>query len=72
MLLSWDRQGIDTATSTPTVIEITLIPAGDGTDVRVEFSGLSAEDSAFYKQLWACHLDRIAAALAGADPAHGD
>jgi hypothetical protein len=34
--------------------------------VRVEFSGLSAEDAAFYTQLWARHLDRIATALAGA------
>jgi len=72
MLLSWDRQGTDTATPTPTLIEITLTPAGDGTDVRVEFSGLGAEDAAFYKQLWARHLDRIATALAGADPAHGN
>ena len=72
MLLSWDRQGTDTATPTPTFIEITLTAAGDGTDVRVEFSGLSAADGAFYQQLWARHLDRIATALAGADPAHGN
>ena len=68
MLLRWDRQGTDTATPTPTFIEITLTPTGDGTNVRVQFSGLSAEDAAFYPQLWARHLDRIAAALAGAEP----
>ena len=68
MLLRWDRQGIDTATPTPTFIEITLTPTGNGTEVRVEFSGLSAEDAVFYPQLWARHLDRIAAALAGAEP----
>ena len=72
MLLRWDRQGTDPATPTPTFIEITLTPAGDGTDVRVQFVGLSAEDAAFYRQLWARHLDRIAAALAGAGPAHGN
>ena len=72
MLLSWDRQGTDTATPTPTFIEITLTQAVDGTGVRVEFSGLSAEDAAFYRQLWARHLDRIATSLAGADPAHGN
>ena len=60
MLLRWDRQGTDTATPTPTFIEITLTPTGDGTIVRVQFSGLSAEDAAFYSQLWARHLDRLA------------
>jgi uncharacterized protein YndB with AHSA1/START domain len=64
ILLRWDRQGAETANSSPTFIEITLTPAAEGTDVRVQFSGLSAEDSAFYPQLWARHLDRIAAALA--------
>ena len=34
-------------------------------------SRLSAEDAAFYPRLWARHLDRIAAALASAEPAHG-
>jgi uncharacterized protein YndB with AHSA1/START domain len=71
MLLSWVRQGTDEATPTPTFIEITLTPTGDGTNVRVQFSGLSAEDATFYPQLWARHLDRIAAVLAGAEPAHG-
>jgi uncharacterized protein YndB with AHSA1/START domain len=65
MLLRWDRHGTDTAT--PTFIEITLTPTGDGTNVRVQFSGLSAEEAAFYPQLWARHLDRIAAVLAGAE-----
>ncbi len=72
MLLRWDRQGTDTATSTPTFIEITLTPTGDGTNVRVQFSGLSAEEAAFYTQLWARHLDRIAAAFASAELAHGN
>ncbi len=72
MLLRWDRQGTDTATSAPTFIEITLTPTGGGTDVQVQFSGLSAEDAAFYPQLWERHLDRIAAALAGAESAHGN
>ena len=72
MLLRWDRHGIDTATPTPTFIEITLTPTSDSTNVRVEHSGLSAEDAAFYPQLWERHLDRIAASLAGAESAHGN
>ena len=71
MLLGWDRQGTDTATSTPTFIEITLTPTGDGTNVKVQFCGLSAEEAVFYQQLWARHLDRIAAAFASAELAHG-
>ena len=72
VVLRRDRQGTDTATPTPTFIEITLNPTGDGTTVKVRFSGLSAEDAAFYPQLWARHLDQIATALAGAEPAHGN
>ena len=71
MLLRWDRRRTDTATSEPTFIEITLEPAEGGTEVRVNFSGLSAEEAAFYPQLWERHLDRIAAALADAEAAHG-
>ena len=72
MLLRWDRQGTDTATSASIFIEITLTPTKVGTSVKVEFSGLSAEDAAFYPQLWERHLDRIAAALSGAEAAHGN
>jgi len=68
MLLGWDRQGTDIATPTPAFIEITLTPTTDGTNVKVEVSGLSAEDAVFYPQLWARHLDQIAAALASAEP----
>jgi uncharacterized protein YndB with AHSA1/START domain len=70
LVIGWDRQGTDTATPTPAFIEITFTPAGDGTDVEVQLSGLSAEDDAFYGELWERHLYRIAAAFAGADPAH--
>jgi uncharacterized protein YndB with AHSA1/START domain len=68
LVIGWDRQGTDKATPTPAFIEITLTPTGDGTNVKVQFSGLSAEDAAFYRQLWARYLDRIAAAFAGAEP----
>ena len=61
-MIGWDRQGTDTATPAPAFIEITFTPAGDGTNVEVQFSGLSEEDDAFYGQLWERYLDRIAAA----------
>jgi hypothetical protein len=43
-------------------------PTGEGTNVKVQLSGLGAEDAAFYRQLWARQLDRIAAAFSGAEP----
>ena len=68
LVIGWDRQGTDKPTPTPAYIEITLTPTGDGTNVTVQLSGLSAEDAAFFRQLWARHLDQIAAAFAGAEP----
>jgi uncharacterized protein YndB with AHSA1/START domain len=68
LVIGWDRQGANKATPTPALIEITFTPTGDGTNVKVQLSGLSAEDAAFYRQLWARQLDRIAAAFAGAEP----
>jgi uncharacterized protein YndB with AHSA1/START domain len=68
LVIEWDRQGTDTATPTPAFIEITFTPTGNGTtNVEVQLSGLSADDAAFYGQLWERYLDRIAAAFAGAE-----
>ena len=69
LLIEWDRRGADTATPTPALVEITLTPTAEGTTVRVQLSGLSAEDAAVDRQLWARHLDQIAVALVGAEPA---
>jgi uncharacterized protein YndB with AHSA1/START domain len=68
LVLGWDRQGTDNATPTPAFVEITLTPKGDVTNVNVQLSGLSEEDTAFYLPLWERQLDRIAAALVGAKP----
>jgi uncharacterized protein YndB with AHSA1/START domain len=68
LVIGWDRQGTDNLTPTPTCIEFTLITTGNGTTVKVQLSGLSAADAAFYQQLWARHLDQIAAAFARAEP----
>ena len=68
LVMEWERQGADDATPTPALIEITFTPTGDRTTVKVEVSGGGADDATFYRQLWARHLDRIAAAFAGAEP----
>ena len=47
LVIGRDRQGTDTATPAPAFIEITFTPAGDGTNVEIQFSGLSEEDDAF-------------------------
>ena len=65
LVIGWDLPRSDKATPASAVVEITLTPTDDGTDVKVQLSGLSADDAAFHQQLWARHLDRIAAAFAG-------
>jgi hypothetical protein len=67
-VIGWDHERIDKATPTPALIEIMLTPTDEGTDVKVQLSGLSAVDAAFHRQLWARHLDRIAAVFADAEP----
>jgi len=64
LVIGCDCQGTNEATPTPALIEITLTPTGDGTNVKVQLSGLSAENAAIYRQLWARHLDQIAASFA--------
>jgi uncharacterized protein YndB with AHSA1/START domain len=68
LVIGWDRQGTEKPTPTPTRIEITLIPTGNGTTVKVQWSGLSTAEAAFDQKLWARHLDRIATAFARAEP----
>jgi uncharacterized protein YndB with AHSA1/START domain len=72
LVIEWNRRGTEPATPTPAFVEITLTPTADGTNVSVQLSGLSPEDEAVNLQLWARHLDRIANALAGGEPAHED
>jgi len=67
LVIEWDRQGTNGPTPTPTCIEITLTPTGNGTTVKVQFSGLNAAEADFHQQLWARHLDRIAAAFVRAE-----
>ena len=48
VVIGWDGHGTDKSTPTPALVEITLTPTGDGTKVKVELSGLSAEEAASY------------------------
>jgi uncharacterized protein YndB with AHSA1/START domain len=68
LVMEWEPQGAGKSRPTPALIEITLTPTDHGTRVKVQLSGLSAGDTAFYRHLWARHLDQIAAALPSAEP----
>ena len=46
LVSEWNRQGTEPATPIPALVEITLTPTGDGTNVNVQLSGLSPEDEA--------------------------
>ena len=52
LVIGWDRQGTGTATPAPALAEITLTPAGDGTNVKVQLSGLSAEVTCWHGVAW--------------------
>ncbi len=41
MVIGWDVQGTNNATLPPALIEITLTPTGEGTDVKVQLSSLN-------------------------------
>jgi uncharacterized protein YndB with AHSA1/START domain len=45
LVIGWDRRGTDKSTPTPALVEITLTPMGDGTNVKVQLSGASAPQS---------------------------
>jgi uncharacterized protein YndB with AHSA1/START domain len=60
MVIGWNHKGTDKATPIPALIEITFTPTGDGTNLKVELSGLNEDETAFYRQLWRRQLDRIA------------
>ena len=61
----WEDGPIAPGSST---IEISLIPDGAGTVVRLRHSGLSSEAAAQHAEGWEHFLSRLAAAAEGRDP----
>jgi uncharacterized protein YndB with AHSA1/START domain len=51
------------------VIDVTLIPAGDRTTLVVEISGLPLTKAAYYGAGWQIHTENLAAYVAGRPPA---
>ena len=64
LVIGWDLPRSDDGTPASARVEITLTPTGSSTDVTVQLSGLSTDDAALHQQLWARHLDQIAAGFA--------
>ena len=63
----WEGEGNPVPPGSSTV-EITLVPDGDGTVVRLRHHGLSAQEGAKHAEGWAHYLDRLVAAGEGRDP----
>jgi uncharacterized protein YndB with AHSA1/START domain len=63
----WENEG-----STPppgaSTVEISLVPDGDGTILRLRHLGLNAEERASHGQGWDQFMPRLVAAAAGRDP----
>lgn len=51
------------------VIEVTLRPVGDQTDLTIEVRGMPLDKIAFYGAGWQIHAENLAAHLAGQEPA---
>jgi uncharacterized protein YndB with AHSA1/START domain len=63
----WDEPGHPIPAGS-TRIEISLLPEGDKTRVRLVHSGLSADAVADHTHGWEHYLDRLATAVGGDDP----
>jgi uncharacterized protein YndB with AHSA1/START domain len=63
----WEGEGRAVGPGASTV-EVTLIPDGDGTIVRLRHSGLAAEAAGEHAQGWEHYLPRLAVAAGGGNP----
>jgi uncharacterized protein YndB with AHSA1/START domain len=63
----WESQG-STVPPGSTIVEITLVPDGDGTLVRLVHSGVPDEVRSGSSEGWDHYLQRLAVAAEGGDP----
>jgi len=70
----WDPEpglplGIGEVSPDSTTVEITLVPDGEETILRLRHSGLPTEEAeTMHGAQWPIYLDRLATAVAGGDP----
>lgn len=65
---TWGWQGHPAVPPGSTLVEIELIPDGDGTLVRLTHSGLEPGEQPLHRQGWEHYVTRLATAASGSDP----
>ena len=65
----WEGEGNSVPPGSSTV-EISLVPDGDSTVVRLRHYGLSAEEGEKHAEGWVHYLERLVATAEGRDPGH--
>jgi uncharacterized protein YndB with AHSA1/START domain len=65
---TWGWEGNSTVPPGSSTVEITLVPDGDGTIVRLRHSGLPPKDRAGHAEGWEHFLARLVVAAGGGDP----
>jgi len=68
VVISWGRDGSAGFPPGTSTLEVTLVPDGEGTTVRVVHDGLPPAEAVRHAQGWAHFLPRLAVAAAGGDP----
>jgi uncharacterized protein YndB with AHSA1/START domain len=69
VVFTWGWEGSDDIPPGSTIVEITLVPDGDETVVRLSHTGLPDDQSAaMHGEGWAHYLQRLTVAGAGRDP----
>ena len=69
VVFTWGWVGSDEVPPGSTTVELTLVPQGEATIVRLRHSGLpSSEQREQHGHGWRHYLDRLAVAAAGGDP----
>ena len=68
-MFAWGWQGDEVVSPGSTRVEITLSPAGSGTDVLLRHCGLPGDaQRAHHRQGWEMYLIRLATRAKGGDP----
>jgi activator of Hsp90 ATPase-like protein len=69
LVFTWGWEDSSELPPGSSTVEITLVPDGDGTLIRLRHTGLPSEESrALHAAGWSHYLERLSLAAAGRDP----
>jgi uncharacterized protein YndB with AHSA1/START domain len=69
LVFAWGWEDSSELPPGSSTVEITLVPDGDGTLIRLRHTGLPSEESrALHAAGWSHYLERLSLAAAGRDP----